>query len=100
MTPDTIRARASSILNAMSQPTPDDDKADIAAAFEADMAPVRNAIISALEEGDTEALKGLRALLPHLLSEVNQSPALADHLAHQLGKAFLSGLNASPGDAV
>jgi len=70
------------------------------AAFEADMRPVREAIVSALEDGDMEALRGLRALLPHLLAEVNGSPALADVLAHQLGKSLLQGLNAGPGDAL
>lgn len=66
------------------------------AAFESDMRPVREAIVSALVAGDVEALRGLRALLPHLLAEVNESPALADLLAHQLGKSFLAGLKAEP----
>lgn len=63
-----------------------------AAAFESDMQPVCNAIVSALEAGDLEALQGLHAILPHLLAEVNASPALADALAHQLGRALVSGL--------
>ncbi len=71
-----------------------------AKAFENDMQPVRDAIVSALEDGDMEALKGLRALLPHLLADVNSQPALADLLAHQLGKSFLEGLNAKPEEAL
>ncbi len=71
---------------------------DAVAAFQRDMRPVCGAIVSALEAGDVEALKGLRALLPHLLAEVNKAPALADLLAHQLGKSLLEGLNAKPED--
>lgn len=63
-------------------------------AFEADMQPVCTAIASALHANDLAALKGLRTLLPGLLREVNQSPALADLLALQLGTAFLEGLTA------
>lgn len=66
-----------------------------AAAFEADMRPVREAIIAALDDGDMESLRGLRALLPHLLSEVNEQPGLADVLAHQLGAEFLAGFSGS-----
>ena len=42
----------------------------------------------------------VRALLPHLLADVNRAPALADLLAHQLGKSFLEGLNAKPEEAL
>lgn len=66
------------------------------AAFEKDMQPVCGAIVSALREGDVDALRGLRALLPHLLAEVNAEPALAGVLAQQLGKSLLTGLNAGP----
>ena len=69
-------------------------------AFQKDMRPVCGAVVSALEAGDMEALRGLRALLPHLLAEVNRSPALADLLAHQLGKSLLAGLNAEPEEAM
>ncbi len=65
-----------------------------ASAFEDDMQPVCNAIVAALQAGDEAALKGLRALLPHLLEQVNAQPALADLLAHQLGKSLLDGFNA------
>ena len=64
-----------------------------AAAFEADMQPVCNAIVSALHANDTAALKGLRALLPHLLEQVNRDPSLSDLLAHQLGKSLLDGMH-------
>jgi len=66
-----------------------------ASAFERDMRPVRAAIISALEDGDVVALKGLRAILPHLLAEVNKDPELADVLALQIGKSFVEGLTKS-----
>jgi phage gp29-like protein len=62
-----------------------------AAAFERDMQPVCKAVVAALQAGDAHALKGLQALLPHLLEEVNASPDLADVLAHQMGKALLHG---------
>lgn len=68
------------------------------AAFEADMRPVRDAIVSALMAGDIEAMRGLRALLPHLLADVNRQPALADVFAFHLGKSFLDGINTSPED--
>ncbi len=71
-----------------------------AAAFERDMAPVREAIVSALTAGDMEALRGLRAMLPHLLGDVNESPELADVLAFQLGESLVAGLMAKPGDRV
>lgn len=76
------------------------DLSDLKSAFERDMRPVVGAIVSALEAGDVEALRGLRALLPHLLADVNSEPALADLLAHQLGKAFVAGLNAGPEEAL
>jgi hypothetical protein len=69
-----------------------------AAAFESDMAPVRGAIVAALQAGDLAALKGLRALLPHLLEQVNSDSTLADLLAHQLGKELLTGLTEAPTD--
>ena len=62
------------------------------AAFEEDMQPVVTALASALHTNDLAALKGLQALLPGLLREVNRAPALADLLALQLGTAFLEGL--------
>ncbi|EDY16689.1 hypothetical protein CfE428DRAFT_5802 [Chthoniobacter flavus Ellin428] len=67
-----------------------------AAAFESDLAPVRQAIVAALLAGDVAALKGLRALLPHLLQQVNADPTLADLLAHQLGKEVMAGLTEDP----
>ena len=70
------------------------------AAFEKDMQPVCAAIVGALQAGDLDALHGLRALLPHLLAEVNESPALADVLAQQLGESLLTGLGAGPEDVL
>jgi hypothetical protein len=62
-----------------------------AAAFASDMQPVCSALVAALKANDMDALKGLRAMLPHLLAEVNNAPELVDLLAHQLGKTFLDG---------
>lgn len=76
------------------------DRSDLKEAFHRDMRPVCGAVVSALEAGDIEALRGLRAMLPHLLADVNREPALADLLAHQLGKSFLAGLNAGPEEAL
>lgn len=61
-------------------------------AFEKDMQPVVSALAGALHANDLNALKGLQALLPGLLREVNRAPALAELLALQLGTAFLDGL--------
>lgn len=61
-------------------------------AFESDMQPVCKAIVSALKSGDMEAMRGLRAMLPHLLAEVNAEPALAEALSNQLGRALVAGL--------
>lgn len=102
LSPSIIRNRAKSLLNAMreeSSSTEADLKAAVAA-FQSDMQPVVTAIVSALHAGDMNALKGLRALLPHLLAEVNASPALADVLAHQVGKSLLTGLTAKPEDVL
>jgi len=99
MNPAVKKERVERILVALNSAGPstlDDFKKQAAAAFEKDMQPVCNAVVAALHAGDLKALQGLRALLPHLLEEVNRAPALADLLAHQLGKALLDGLNAKP----
>lgn len=90
------RAEAEAILAEMDGKTPLEAAA---AAFERDMQPVRKAIVSALQSGDVEALRGLRGLLPHLLAEVNESPELADVMAFHLGKSLLDGIQAKPEDA-
>jgi len=91
-------ARARMVLAAIAAKEPPVREA--AAAFERDMQPVCTAIVSALQSGDVEALRGLRALLPHLLAEVNESPELADVLAFHLGKSVLDGIHAEPEDAL
>ncbi len=63
-------------------------------AFTEDMAPVRDAIVSALLEDDMMAFRGLRAMLPDLLKDVLKSQELTDHLAWQMGRAFLEGMRA------
>lgn len=90
------RAEAETLLAGLDRTANAADLRAAEAAFERDMRPVREAIISALEAGDMEAMKGLRALLPHLLAEVNRSPELADVLAFQIGKAFVAGLTDGP----
>ncbi|GEM_PF-4940360 len=75
---------------------PEAGKTAAASAFESDMQPLCKAVAAALHAGDLEALRGLRALLPHLLEEINRDPALANELASQMGRAVLTGLNAGP----
>ena len=99
MTPNA-RAEAEGLIAGLDGTHGKKGKDEAVAAFEKDMRPVREAIVSALEAGDMEAMKGLRALLPHLLADVNSQPALADLLAHQLGKSFLAGLNSKPEEAL
>ena len=94
------RAEAEGILDDLNRTANASDVEAAAAAFERDMRPVREAIVSALKAGDMEALRGLRAMLPHLLAEVNRSPDLADVLAFQLGKSLVTGLTAKPEDVV
>jgi hypothetical protein len=96
-----VRSRAAALLNAVRGASGGSGslaefKKEAAAAFESDMQPVCRAVSAALKSGDADALRGLRALLPHLLEEVNKAPALADLLAHQLGKSLLEGLKAKP----
>lgn len=61
-------------------------------AFERDMQPVCKAVVEALQAGDRAALEGLRAMLPHLLEDVNRSPRLASALTKLLGREVLAGL--------
>lgn len=89
-------------LSATANAAPDiaDFKRRAAATWERDMRPVREAIVKALRDGDMAALRGLRALLPTLLHEVNQQPLLADLLAMQLGQDVLAGMKANPEDVL
>lgn len=73
-------------------------RAAAAAAFEADMVPVRDAIAEALEGGDMDSLRGLRAMLPHLLAEVNAEPALAEELTAMIGREVVLGMMGSHED--
>jgi hypothetical protein len=61
-------------------------------AFERDMAPVCQAIVSALHGGNLQDFRDLRILLPHLLQSVMRHTELSDLLAYQLGRTFLDGL--------
>jgi hypothetical protein len=64
--------------------------AEVAAAFENDLHPVRSAIASALHAGSTEALQGLRHLLPGLLREINAAPTMATALLHAMAEGLAS----------
>ncbi len=90
------RAAGSERLNTESLNTEHSSKA--AAAFEADMQPVREAIVDALEAGDVASLRELRAALPDLLAEVNDSPTLADVMAYRMGAEFLRGIGVLGGE--
>ncbi len=87
-------ARARAVLAALAarESGADAETATLAEAFERDMQPVRRALAEAVQEGDIDALRGLRALLPHLLAEVMRSPELAVLLAWHVGKAVLVGM--------
>ncbi len=62
--------------------------------FRDDMKPIVSAVAASLQADDKSALLGLRAMLPHLLVEVNGDPVLTALLEHQIGKAVLEGLTA------
>ncbi len=92
MPPARARAVLAAIAGKEERETISPALADAAAAFERDMQPVRDAIAGALQAGDLDALRGLRAMLPTLLADVNASPELADVLAFHLGKAVLEAM--------
>jgi len=89
-------ARVEHTMNAAQDDAFSKDLKTVARAFEEDMQPICKAVIEALHAGDRHALEGLRAMLPDLLAEVNESPELADVLTRQLGRELLAGLR---GDA-
>ena len=97
-----MRAAMQELHDSLGEPQPETDStgspqaladftARAGAAFERTMQPVCTAIVGALQADDLDALKGLRALLPHLLREVNRDPVLGDLLAYQLGRELLAG---------
>lgn len=59
-----------------------------AAAWEADLHGVRTALVSALHAESIDALAGFRHLLPGLLRQANESPALAGVLAEAMAHGF------------
>jgi DNA-binding GntR family transcriptional regulator len=88
------RDRIRNVLSALHADAPEtlaDFTKRAAAAFSEDMKPVCKAIEDALNGGDAQSLRDLRALLPQLLARATANPTLADLLAHQLGTAFLEG---------
>lgn len=64
----------------------------VAAAFEADMRPVAVAVVDALREGDTDALRGLRAMLPGLLGTALGNGALEEEMCRMIGQEVAKGL--------
>ncbi len=70
----------------------------VAAAFEADMRPVVVAIVDALREGDTAALRGLRAMLPGLLGTVLGNGALEEEMCRMIGREVAEGIVEKSGE--
>ena len=70
------------------------DKDEAAAAFESDMAPICEAVATAIRTKDLAAFSGLKAMFASMLAEANKEPALADVLQRQIGAALLEGLTA------
>jgi hypothetical protein len=67
-----------------------------AAAWQSDMQPASEAIVTALHAGDVGALRTLRTQLPNLLGQVNDDPALAGVLTRQLFRIFAVTIGSSP----
>jgi hypothetical protein len=92
MTPEA-RAEAETLMGWITENAAEAESLrEAAAAFEADMQPVADALVSALEAGDAEALRGLRAMLPHLLPEVTESSGFREALGRVLGEALVEGM--------
>ena len=70
------------------------DPRDASAEFERDMAPICEAVATAIRTKDLAAFSGLKAMFASMLAEANKEPALADVLQRQIGAALLEGLTA------
>ena len=68
------------------------EEAEAAAAFERDMAPICEAVATAIRTKDRAAFEGLKAMFAPMLADANEQPALAEILRKQIGAALLSGL--------
>ena len=66
------------------------DKDEAAAAFESDMAPICEAVATAIRTKDRAAFEGLKAMFAPMLIEANAEPALAQAMQRQIGAALLS----------
>jgi hypothetical protein len=60
--------------------------------WEHDMAPVRDAIVEALQASDTASLAMLRHRMPQILAVVNKNPSLAGLMMRQLLRVFAAHL--------
>jgi hypothetical protein len=84
-----IQKRARTILNQLQAGHGD---AEAAAAFESDMAPICEAVATAIRAKDLAAFEGLKAMFAPMLAEANAEPALAEVLRRQIGAALLESL--------
>lgn len=90
-----VQSRAKAILNAMRDQRdagPNAADAEAARAFEGDMAPICEAVATAIRAKDLAAFEGLKAMFGKMLAEANAEPALAEVMQRQIGAALLEGL--------
>ena len=95
-----LRGRLQYIANATAakRDQASESEAETARAFEADMAPICEAVATAIRTKDLAAFEGLKAMFGQMLADANAQPALAAVLQRQIGKTLLEGLT-SRGDA-
>jgi phage gp29-like protein len=84
-----VQSRAKAILNAMREESGD---AEAAAKFESDMAPICEAVATAIRAKDLAAFEGLKAMFAPMLADANAEPALAQVMQRQIGAALLKEL--------
>ena len=87
-----LRTRLEYIANATAAKRVDasESEAEAVRAFEADMAPICEAVATAIRAKDLAAFEGLKAMFAPMLAEANAEPALAQVLQRQIGEALLS----------
>lgn len=83
------RAFAGSLRAKGSEEAEEKEGVDLVRAFETDMEPLRTALVEALQAGDMDAMRGLRAMLPGFLGG---SEALAEVLAGAIGREVVGSL--------
>ena len=89
MTPASIH-EINAALAEVERTANSDDEA--AAAFESDMAPICEAVATAIRAKDLAAFEGLEAMFAPMLADANEEPALAEVMQRQIGAALLEGL--------